>query len=131
MPQWLIVAGAVATALLAIGGVIRMWVAPLARRTNEFLDDWFGQPARPGVPSRPGVPERLASIESAYSEVRSEVGAIKARQDAADASINTLATAMGAFVTREQRVRLEGHKADQQMWQAVSQVAESEPHGGA
>lgn len=32
-------------------------------RLSSFLDDWFGEPARPGFPRRPGVPERLEIVE--------------------------------------------------------------------
>ncbi|MEU1883442.1 hypothetical protein ABZ470_39565 [Streptosporangium sp. NPDC020072] len=34
------------------------------RRLTHFLDDWQGEPARPGVEARPGIPERLQKIES-------------------------------------------------------------------
>jgi len=58
-------AGAVATGLgLAFS------LARIGRRLwrqfqalDDFLDDWRGEPARPGVPGRAGVMERLASIE--------------------------------------------------------------------
>lgn len=32
-------------------------------RLSTFLDDWFGEPERPGFPPRPGVPERLRRVE--------------------------------------------------------------------
>ncbi|MBI1757969.1 MAG: hypothetical protein HYR62_01855 [Actinobacteria bacterium] len=34
------------------------------RRLWLLLDDWHGEPPRPGVPARPGVMVRLASIEA-------------------------------------------------------------------
>ncbi|MEU8362311.1 hypothetical protein AB0C27_40465 [Nonomuraea sp. NPDC048882] len=39
----------------------RCWL--LFQSLDDFLDDWRGQPARPGVEARPGVLERLAVIE--------------------------------------------------------------------
>jgi hypothetical protein len=72
--QWLLaVAGGIvvlAAALVAIAkgfGVIDRGM----KRANEFLDDWRGEPRRPGYPARPGVPERLERIE--ISQARTEV----------------------------------------------------------
>lgn len=38
-------------------------VAPTLRRFRDFLDDWGGEDARPGVPERLGVMARLDRIE--------------------------------------------------------------------
>lgn len=35
----------------------------IGEAVEEFRDDWFGEPERPGVPGRPGVMVRLATIE--------------------------------------------------------------------
>ncbi|MEU9576332.1 hypothetical protein [Streptomyces chilikensis] len=45
----------------------------LSRRVNEFMDDWQGEPERPGVPARPGVMERMASMEDRLSRVEHEL----------------------------------------------------------
>ncbi len=54
------------------GGVIvfvwKVWpilnaVKRVAERVKDMLDDWFGEPARPGVPERPGVMVRLDRLE--------------------------------------------------------------------
>ena len=34
------------------------------KKLADFLEDWNGEPARPGRPARLGVPERLARIEA-------------------------------------------------------------------
>lgn len=34
------------------------------RKVNDFLDDWRGEPARPGVKARPGVMQRIEAIEA-------------------------------------------------------------------
>jgi archaellum component FlaC len=38
----------------------------------KFLDDYFGEPARPGVPERPGVMARLQRVEDLAREIRNE-----------------------------------------------------------
>lgn len=56
--------------------VVWRWLKPfraLASRTNEFLDDWFGTPERPGVPARAGVMPRLATVEEEVVELAREV----------------------------------------------------------
>jgi hypothetical protein len=62
-----------ATALAAaIGGVLvwcARWALRVLLRTRDFLDDWGGQPARPGVEARPGVMARLQAVETAVAKV--------------------------------------------------------------
>lgn len=58
-----VVLGAIASALtlaLTVGRPLRQ----LARQNDEFRQDWYGLPARPGRPAIPGVPERLAKLEA-------------------------------------------------------------------
>lgn len=60
-------AGGFAGAAVGIGALIKFVVAPirkLLRQQEEFRDDWFGSPARPGRVAVPGIPERLAWIEN-------------------------------------------------------------------
>jgi hypothetical protein len=45
----------------------------IARRVDEFIDDWRGVPGRPGVDARPGVMERLGTIEQRVGIVVHEV----------------------------------------------------------
>lgn len=45
----------------------------LAGRVDEFMDDWSGEPGRPGVPPRPGVMERVAGIEDRLTGVEHEL----------------------------------------------------------
>lgn len=52
--------GAAATVLWKLGrGVVR-----LLRQVRTFLEDWNGEPERPGVPARPGVLERLERLDA-------------------------------------------------------------------
>jgi hypothetical protein len=54
-------------AVMTLGGgavaIAGRWAWRTLRRTQDFLDDWNGHPARAGVPERPGVMARLSGIE--------------------------------------------------------------------
>ena len=65
LQQWAavgIILGAILTAL-TLAGLIGKPLRKLARQNDEFREDWYGQPARPGRDAVPGVPERLARME--------------------------------------------------------------------
>lgn len=47
--------------------------ARLGRRTNNFMDDWYGEEQRPGVTGRPGVMERIGGIEDRLTRVEHEL----------------------------------------------------------
>jgi hypothetical protein len=42
----------------------------LFKGTQQFLEDWFGEPARAGHPARPGAMERLQSVETEVTSVK-------------------------------------------------------------
>ena len=48
-------------------------VMHLVEEMKDFLDDWKGEPKRPGVPRRMGVLERLEEHDSELRMIRSEV----------------------------------------------------------
>ncbi len=58
---------AAATAVMAGGAVLRR-VWPFARAWAQFLEDWNGEPDRPGVPGRQGVLARLHTLEAVAAE---------------------------------------------------------------
>lgn len=69
--------GALSVVVPAVAGVV-VWVTrkitrPVAifsdPRLAHFLDDWFGEEARPGFPARPGIPARLESVEEGQTEL--------------------------------------------------------------
>ncbi|MEU6491078.1 hypothetical protein ABZ890_11870 [Streptomyces sp. NPDC046984] len=62
------VAGALALAWRAARGLRRF-----VGRIDEFMDDWQGVPARPGVSERPGVMTRLDQIEGWMFRVEHEL----------------------------------------------------------
>jgi len=59
-------AGGITAAVAALTGVgvVLRWLHKRWRTVEHFLEDWRGEPARPGVPARLGVPERLSMIEA-------------------------------------------------------------------
>lgn len=59
--------GYVAGALVSLGIIWRYVIAPVSRAIvglHRFLDDWTGQPPRPGYPPVPGVMEQLATVRN-------------------------------------------------------------------
>jgi hypothetical protein len=57
--------------LTAVGVIYRFFhVGEIVRGILNFLRDYHGEPARPGVEARPGLPERLARIESQTGEIK-------------------------------------------------------------
>lgn len=78
-----IVLGVVSSALV-LGGLIGRPLRKLARQNDEFREDWYGTPARPGRSPVPGVPERLALIEkelkpNSGSSLRDAIGRLESR----------------------------------------------------
>lgn len=61
---------AVGAALAALTKWVILPIATFVRRIVQFLEDWFGEPARPGFEERPGVMQRLANVE--HSSQRAE-----------------------------------------------------------
>jgi len=71
-PEWI---GAI-TAVAALAATFAAWVVRgvwrIFGRTSRFLDDYFGEPARPGVLARPGVMARLTAVEDMTRTIRAE-----------------------------------------------------------
>lgn len=77
--QWVAALSAVIALLAALHRYVVRPVLTLARRTSEFLEDWNGTPARPGVPHRPGAMARLAQLENnGGTSVKDSVDATRA-----------------------------------------------------
>ncbi|MFG3142708.1 hypothetical protein ACGFZA_41690 [Streptomyces sp. NPDC048211] len=63
----------VLTAVVTVLWRITRGVVHLGKRVEEFMDDWSGQEARPGVPGRAGVMERLGGFEERLTRVEHEL----------------------------------------------------------
>jgi hypothetical protein len=75
-------AGAIVTPVV----VIFRWAHPIAKQLTNFLEDWFGEPERPGVAAKPGVLLRLVKIErelrpNGGSSMRDAVNRVEATGD--------------------------------------------------
>lgn len=54
----------IAVAVLIVLGYVWKKLHPVIRKVEQFSEDWFGEPARPGVAARPGVMERIAKLNA-------------------------------------------------------------------
>ncbi|MGW6391240.1 hypothetical protein ACWFR1_12225 [Streptomyces sp. NPDC055103] len=59
--------------LLAVGWRGLRALLHLGRKFNNFMDDWAGEPERPGVPARPGVMERMSGMEERLTRFEHEL----------------------------------------------------------
>ncbi|MEU1815120.1 hypothetical protein ABZ543_07975 [Streptomyces roseifaciens] len=66
-------AGTILTGITAALWRLARAAAHTARRADQFMDDWYGEPERPGVPPRPGLMERVGAIESRLERVEHEL----------------------------------------------------------
>jgi len=71
-PAWIVAAVALATAVIGCLAWCARQAWRILVRTTQFLDDYFGEPGRPGVPSRPGVMARLQAVEASIAHVVAE-----------------------------------------------------------
>jgi hypothetical protein len=67
--------GIVLGGLAAVGAAWKVLkpVFAAVRRLTHFVDDWFGDPGRPGVPARPGVMSRLELMQTDLDKIKHEM----------------------------------------------------------
>lgn len=102
---WLTAAVALAVAVGGLAVWAGRWVYRILAGTLRFLDDWRGEPARPGVAARPGVLARLQTVEHLVTEVHGELypnGGGSLRD-----IVHQTASDVAAVKTEQSRVRLE------------------------
>ena len=91
MIQWLqaLTIGEVITALIALGGIAAglRWIHPVMTGIHDFLSDWKGEPARPGVVARPGVLAQIGELRCDLEGVKRDMAQV--REDAASAAFNS------------------------------------------
>lgn len=75
---WLALGAAV---VVVGGGVVALirWLRHHLGGLADFIADWHGESARPGVPARPGVMERLARIEDRAAGIEDRAAGIEDR----------------------------------------------------
>ena len=86
LQTWIAAGGilGVLSSALVLAGMIGRPLRKLARQNDEFREDWYGTPARPGRSAVPGVPERLSLIEkelkpNSGSTLRDAIGRLETR----------------------------------------------------
>lgn len=64
---------------VATGGIITVIrkFRPFAKLLENFLNDWNGREARPGVKGQAGVMERLSNLEAGQSQLQKDFTAVK------------------------------------------------------
>jgi hypothetical protein len=72
-PAWVTAALALTVAVVGVAGWGLRMAWKMISRTTRFLDDFFGEPERPGVKGRPGVMARLDAMEGSLLTLQTEV----------------------------------------------------------
>ncbi|WP_229713975.1 hypothetical protein [Streptomyces fuscichromogenes] len=72
MDAWLAIGASGLAVVAGLAALVR-WMRRIARGFGDFMDDWRGEAARPGVPGRPGVMERLALISHRVAAIEHEL----------------------------------------------------------
>lgn len=66
--------------VLIVLGIVLKWVvtsvAPVVRRFNHFLDDFLGQPERPGREAQPGMMQRMANQDAVIDRLVDSVALV-------------------------------------------------------
>ena len=69
---------AVAAVVAALMTIFKFVIKPVHRfmvRVTYFLDDWFGEDARPGHNEVKPMPERIATLEQSHAELSEDMRA--------------------------------------------------------
>ena len=80
--SWAVVVGglvAIVTLLTFAIDRIGKPIRRISRQWEEFGEDWYGKPARPGYRASPGIPERLEKIESGQKTSADRLAGIEAQ----------------------------------------------------
>jgi hypothetical protein len=69
------IGGAIAI-LSGVGWFLRKLRA-FSKQFDDFLEDWRGEKARPGVPERPGIMQRLSSQDKTLSDISARLATVE------------------------------------------------------
>lgn len=73
---WSVAAVAIASAAGVVWKLRRSW-RRVEKGVAEFVADWRGTPARPGVRARPGMMERMSTLEEVTQQVDRRLRAVE------------------------------------------------------
>lgn len=65
------------SAIIGLLALILRSVRQVAKRFSTMMDDWHGEPARPGFEGRPGMPQRVGDLEVDMRQVKGEMVGVK------------------------------------------------------
>jgi hypothetical protein len=90
------------TCLVTLSGLI-ITVLKYGRRIMQMVEDFNGEPERPGVPAKPGVMERLQTLDAQVAVVHAEVnynhgGSIKDVVDRIEGDVKSIHERLDANV---------------------------------
>lgn len=111
----IIALGTILTTVIVVSR--KLW--PVLVRLKTLIDDWIGEPARPGVDRTPGVMERLAKIEhtSQQASFHSRPNHGSSSHDAVIKKLNTIESQL-----EHTREILDESVADRKrIWQVLNQ----------
>lgn len=96
----------------------------IGKQFDDFMEDWRGERARPGVPEKPGIMERLSSqdktlgdISARLATVESEVGygngkSIRDAVNRMDGALKHTKTVMDGLAARVAAIEARGNNHD-------------------
>lgn len=111
--RFALLAGIVAS--IAVTRPFWMAVHRAFTRWQDFLDDWFGEPGRPGQAARPGAMERLSQLEAnggsslrdSVNRIEKTLAAVETKADkavdSANAAVEESKASRAAMVAAHQR----------------------------
>lgn len=77
-------------AVLSLLGLLVRFVAKIAKSVGIFMEDWGGEPPRPGVPGRPGVMQRVGDTEERVEDAEKRLNGVEHRLGGVERQVGRL-----------------------------------------